>query len=143
MLKQKNACDFQFSHCLYSMLCELAAVPFQVASPSREVIDNSVEYMKTHYHEPIAVADIAAQSGVSMFYFSRLFKQAMLHSPHAYLLNIRLEQAKRRLVYTAQSIDTVAEQTGFQSTSHFIRAFKQRTNMTPNVFRNYFTAKEN
>lgn len=77
---------------------------------------------------------------LSPYYFTRLFKRIMMTSPHLYLLNHRLAEAKKMLVYTRDKIDTIAEATGFQSSSYFVRAFHREMNMTPKAFRQYFSA---
>ncbi|MCH4166920.1 MAG: AraC family transcriptional regulator [Megasphaera sp.] len=140
-LKDEHASDFQFSHYIYSLLCELAAAPRTVQSPSKEAINCSLAFMQAHYRDSITVGDIAAAAGLSTYYFSRMFKQAMQQSPHVYLLDLRLDNAKKLLVNTSLSMEKIAAETGFQSTSHFIRAFKQNNNMTPNVFRSYFATR--
>ena len=104
--------------------------------------EKQVVGVREHYREEISVKDIASSAGVSLYYFTRLFKKLKLQSPHLYLLNLRMDEAKKLLVYTADTIDVVADKTGFQSASHFIRAFKKAMNMTPNTFRNYFSARK-
>ena len=121
------------------MLCEIAAQPEQEISSARVAIQRSVTFMKQHFHEDLTVQQIASEVGLSPFYFSRLFKKLMLTSPHAYLLNLRLGSAKKRLVYTTDTVDCIARDTGFQSSSYFIRAFRRSMNMTPNAFRRYFS----
>ena len=141
-LKNKETSEFQFSHEIYSLLCELAAAPPSQISTSDRMIQRAVTFMREHYREEISVKDIASSAGVSLYYFTRLFKKLKLQSPHLYLLNLRMDEAKKLLVYTADTIDVVADKTGFQSASHFIRAFKKAMNMTPNTFRNYFSARK-
>ena len=141
-LKNKETSEFQFSHEIYSLLCELAAAPPSQISTSDRMIQRAVTFMREHYREEISVQDIASSAGVSLYYFTRLFKKLKLQSPHLYLLNLRMDEAKKLLVYTADTIDVVADKTGFQSASHFIRAFKKAMNMTPNTFRNYFSARK-
>jgi AraC-like DNA-binding protein len=141
-LKDEHSSDFQFSHYIYSILCELAAAPKAAPSPSQEAINSAISFMRGHYREPVSVGDIAAAAGLSTYYFSRIFKQAMQQSPHVYLLDIRLDHAKTLLATTVHSMEDIAAATGFQSTSHFIRAFKQNNNMTPSVFRRYFAIRQ-
>lgn len=86
--------------------------------------------------------DIAESVSLSPYYFTRLFKCIMLTSPHLYLLNHRLAEAKKMLVYTRDKIDTIARQTGFQSSSYFVRAFHREMKMTPNDFRQYFSVSD-
>ena len=142
LLRKPNTTDFQLSHNIYSILCELASPKPIKLSPSEDIIDRAVKFIQENYNSPISVNDVCNHVGISLFYFTRLFKKVMYISPHSYLINLRLDNAKNLLIYTYYSIEKVAALSGFQSSSHFIRAFKQSTSFTPNQFRKYFTQKE-
>ena len=139
LLRNKNSSDFQISHNIYSILCELAVPPPLQISPAEDTINKAVQYMRDNYNLAITIKEVADFAGVSVFYFTRLFKRLMRVSPHAYLTNLRLDNAKSLLTYTCYSIEEVAEKSGFQSSTHFIRAFKQSTSITPKNFRKYST----
>ena len=74
-LKNKETSEFQFSHEIYSLLCELAAAPPSQISTSDRMIQRAVTFMREHYREEISVQDIASSAGVSLYYFTRLFKK--------------------------------------------------------------------
>ena len=139
LLRNKNSSDFQISHNIYSILCELAVPPPLQISPAEDTINKAVQYMRDNYNLAITIKEVADFAGVSVFYFTRLFKRLMRVSPHTYLTNLRLDNAKSLLTYTCYSIEEVAEKSGFQSSTHFIRAFKQSTSITPKNFRKYST----
>lgn len=139
LLRNKNSSDFILSHNIYSILCELAAPPPLKVSPAEDVIKKAEKYMRENYAQPIAIKDIAKHTGLSQFYFTRLFKKQMRISPHLYLTNLRLDTAKNLLTHTYYSVEEIAEKSGFQSSSHFIRAFKKSMAITPNNFRKYFS----
>lgn len=139
-LKNGDCSEFQFSRLLYSLLCRLAEQTLKEETPAEEAVRQSVAYMKQHFAEPISVADIASAVNLSPFYFTRLFKRLMMMPPHVYLLNYRLDEAKKMLVYTSEKINTIATTTGFTSSSYFVRAFRREMNMTPKTFRHYFSA---
>lgn len=139
-LKSGNCSEFQFSRDLYSILCQLAEQSLEKETPAEESVRRAVAYIRRHYAEPLSVQDIAESVSLSPYYFTRLFKRIMMTSPHLYLLNHRLAEAKKMLVYTRDKIDTIAEATGFQSSSYFVRAFHREMNMTPKAFRQYFSA---
>ena len=141
MLRRPTTSDFLFSHNIYSILCELASKTPRELSPTEDIVEKAVQYMKENYTDPINVKDVANAIGISLFYFTRTFKKVMYISPHTYLINLRLDNAKNLLTYTYYSIEKVARLSGFQSSSHFIRAFKQSTSYTPNKFRQYFVRK--
>jgi AraC family transcriptional regulator len=140
-LKNKSANEFQFSHYIYSMLCELMGSPALKTSPLEELIQKAVRYMKKNLAENITVEDMAKFVGVSVYHFSRSFKKYMSVSPHSYLLELRLDKSKNLLISTTDNLDIIAEKSGFQSTSHFIRAFKKAMDMTPKEFRQYLLAQ--
>lgn len=58
-----------------------------------------------------------------------------LRSPHQYLLQQRVERAKRLLKHTDRLIVDVALDCGFSSHSHLTKQFRQFTDMTPKAYR--------
>ena len=141
-LKERSLEDFRFSRAIYSLLCEMAAPAEKKLSTAEEAVSKAVHYMKNNYQKQLTVEDIAQHAGMSTYHFARQFKRAMLSSPHQYLLDLRLEQAKKLLVYTNETVESIASQAGFQSSSYFIRAFRHSMNMTPSAFRTYFVPGE-
>ena len=56
-------------------------------------------------------------------------------SPYAYVVECRIEEAKRQLLETGASLAEIALATGFGSQSHFTTRFRRSTGVTPRVFR--------
>lgn len=103
-----------------------------------EPVAKAVEYMQKHFQNPVTVDDIARQSAVSKFHLSRIFRAETGSSPHEYLTRLRLHHAQELIMETSKSIDFIASECGFSSTSHFIRAFKKEMDFTPAVYRKFF-----
>jgi transcriptional regulator GlxA family with amidase domain len=57
-----------------------------------------------------------------------------LHAPRI-PLSYRLRQSKQLLLTTALSVDQIAERCGFNSASHFARAFRNENAISPSEFR--------
>lgn len=93
------------------------------------------EYIHAHLDQPIKLADLADVAGMSQFHFSRMFKQSMGISPHQYLLQQRVEQAKRLLKGSKLAIAEIALQCGFNSQSHLSKHFREAIGMTPSDYR--------
>ncbi|MDL2217208.1 helix-turn-helix transcriptional regulator [Christensenellaceae bacterium OttesenSCG-928-M15] len=70
----------------------------------------------------------------SVSYFSRLFKRTYGEQFSQYLTNYRLEKAKQLLKGTSLSLQDIAAETGFHSTSYFCTVFKAKTGMPPRQF---------
>lgn len=93
------------------------------------------DWIEANLEAEFDLEQLAGQAGFSKFHFHRLFKQATGLSPAQYQRNARLEEARRRLRETGESIIGVAMDLGFQSASHFAQVFRRETGMSPSEFR--------
>lgn len=84
--------------------------------------------------EDISLADLAAEAGLSRFHLIRVFQRATGQTPHAYLINRRIERAKASL-RAGEKLSVVAVATGFSDQAHLTRVFKARVGVTPGVYR--------
>lgn len=84
-----------------------------------------------HYATELSLDDLAAEAGVSKYHFSRLFQQATGTSPHRYLIDRRLEAARRVLAAEDVSIAEVARRCGFKQANHFSTQFARRFGLSP------------
>ncbi|MDX2211652.1 MAG: AraC family transcriptional regulator [Oculatellaceae cyanobacterium bins.114] len=89
------------------------------------------EYIHVHLHQDLKLDKIAAIAQLSPYHFLRLFKQSMGVTPHQYIVQCRLNQAKYLLQYSNLSIVEIATQTGFCDQSHLTRSFKRLIGVTP------------
>ncbi|MGF1481000.1 MAG: helix-turn-helix domain-containing protein [Cyanophyceae cyanobacterium] len=93
-----------------------------------------IEYIHENTAQNPSLAELAAIAQMSPNYFSRLFKQATGLSPHRYIIQQRLNTA-RKLLRTNLSITDIAEQAGFASQSHLTTAFRKHLSITPKKYR--------
>ncbi len=103
---------------------------------SPEKLRQAVEYIQTHLGEDLSLGAIAAELGMSQYYFCHLFKQSTGMSPHQYLIQQRVERAKHLLKQPERTIKWVALECGFANQSHFAKCFRQYTGMNPKQFQN-------
>jgi len=97
----------------------------------RQVLD----YIAAHLDRDLSLADLARSAGMSPHHFAVLFRQRMGTSPHRYVVEQRIEHAKRLLRNHARSVLEVALLSGFESQSHFGRVFRRVVGMTPSDYR--------
>lgn len=95
----------------------------------------ALDYISDKLGEELKVAEIAEAVKVSEAHFTRLFRQAMGLAPHQYIMQRRIEMAKRLLVETEFPIARIALDSGFQSQSRFTTLFRQFTGTTPRAYR--------
>lgn len=76
-----------------------------------------------------------SQVFVSRAQLMRIFKQRLGDSPHAFVHKLRLQKAAVQLKQSADSVLAIALACGFQSETHFGKAFKKQYGMTPSAYR--------
>jgi AraC-like DNA-binding protein len=90
------------------------------------------------YFEPLGVEDLAAAAGLSRAHFSREFRRAFGESPHAYLLDRRLERAAALLRTTDRSVADVCFSVGLRSVGSFTTSFTRTFGVSPTAYRAAF-----
>lgn len=98
-------------------------------------------YITEHVTERIRLIDLANLIGMTESSFSRFFKLHTGMSVSDYIINMRLGEASRRLVYTKMSVSEICYECGFNNVSHFSRCFRERKNCTPSEFRAMYKQK--
>ncbi len=78
---------------------------------------------------------VAEHCGLSLSYFSTLFKSSVGMKFNDYLIRAKLDRAKTLLISTNKSMTYIAFETGFSSSSHFIARFREHEGMTPLKYR--------
>jgi AraC-like DNA-binding protein len=97
------------------------------------------EYVLTHYSEAISVSDLAELAHLSVSQLQREFRRLFGMTPSDYLLRVRLLMARRKLEETLLSAGRIALECGFYDQSHFNRAFRAATGLSPLAYRRRFT----
>jgi AraC family transcriptional regulator len=98
-------------------------------------LKQAFEYIDAHLHQNISLAEISQELCISQYYFCRLFKQSTGVTPHAYLVQQRVERAKQLLKQRKSTVNDIAIDCGFASPSHFAKCFRQHTGVSPKQFR--------
>lgn len=94
-----------------------------------------LEYVHTHYQEPLSVDDLAQVIPINKNKCTHLFNEYTHLSPINYLIDYRLNQSKKLLQTTDLTISEIAYAVGFNHLSYFITKFKKKYNYTPLQFR--------
>jgi AraC-like DNA-binding protein len=96
-----------------------------------------LEYMALNYRKTISLEQLSRQLFMSPRSFQRLFHDYMGISPFAYLMNLRLQHARKLLLETKLDIGEIAEACGFGGSAYFTRQFKKNFKMPPTVYRKH------
>lgn len=93
-----------------------------------------IAWSAAHMHEPIKVADMAAEAGMSERNFYRKFTTKTGITPSKYLEQIRLERA-RQLLEAGLPLKTIAPAVGFRSETGLRTAFQNHYGISPSAYR--------
>lgn len=102
--------------------------------PSAKLVQ-VLDFMATNLHQPLPVALLARQAGLSTAHFSRAFAISTGRSPHAYVMARRVAKAANLLKNSTLSIDQIVETCGFHDQAHMNRLFKRQIGATPRRYR--------
>ncbi|WP_329125057.1 GlxA family transcriptional regulator [Streptomyces sp. NBC_01465] len=113
------------------------SVPLEQVSTTRRIEDLRHHILR-HIDEPLTVADLAEYARVSDRHLTRLFKNDLGMTPHAYIESVRVEKARHTLESSDATLERVATVCGFGTTDTLVRAFRRRLDTTPTEYRRRF-----
>ena len=105
---------------------------------SNHIVEQIQTYIAEHYAEKLTLTGIASQFYISPYYLSRLFKKSINLSLIEYINGVRIKAAQNLIEKTNESISDISEKTGFLTTAHFRRVFKDATGLSPQQYRQYY-----
>lgn len=94
-------------------------------------IHRAVKYIRAHLAEPIAVESLAGVASMSVTSFHRHFKAVTGLSPLAYHKQMRLREARQRLLVEPGAVASVAFSVGYESASQFSREYTRQFGLPP------------
>lgn len=133
----------QLSTLIYMILCEFMsyATPLTV-NRGTESVDRILALlpeMQRRACEPFNLEDWAELTGVSTYYFCKLFRKATSMTPLSFITLCRIQFAKQRLIEKENwPIKDIASEAGYTSASYFNQRFHEHEGMTPSEFRSLY-----
>jgi transcriptional regulator GlxA family with amidase domain len=103
---------------------------------SGESLKAVIDYMNENYTTGVSCTELAKLIKMDKFCFIRSFKAKTGKTPYEYLLDLKIEKAKKMLKANNCSITEISMQCGFSSHSHFTSTFKKRTGISPTEYKN-------
>jgi transcriptional regulator GlxA family with amidase domain len=112
--------------------------PLRFQTKAADRIGEVASWMRGHLREDLSVEALAARACLCPRQFNRRFRAAFRQSPGAFVAELRLGEAQRRLTLPGTSIEEVAASVGFRSGDAFRRAFERRYGISPSTYRRRF-----
>lgn len=105
------------------------------SDPRFSRLASAVERMRSDYAEPLRIATLAKESGLSQSRFERLMKAVLHVSPRQFLTRLRVEAAATLLRKGDAALASIAMDCGFCDQPTFCRQFKDATGIQPSAYR--------
>lgn len=109
---------------------------------SSQLVQKIMRYLEENYAQNITLTSLGEMFYSNSSYISRVFKQKTGKNYSDYLLDIRIEQAKKLLTGTNLSIGRISDMVGFDNTKYFSRIFKEKTGVQPVAYRKFGEKKD-
>ena len=93
------------------------------------------DVMETSFMHPMSLEEYARLCGRSLSAFKSDFYDVYKTSPGKWLIHARLQFAKVLMETTGESVNDIADKTGFKNTAHFVKTFKATYGMPPLQYR--------
>lgn len=93
------------------------------------------DFINTHLDQNLKLVELSAIAQISPYHFLRLFKKSVGITPHQYILQRRIDQAKYLLKSSNLDIAEIALRVGFCDRAHMSRCFKRILGHTPSQWR--------
>ncbi|MYS38073.1 transcriptional regulator GlxA family with amidase domain [Streptomyces sp. KhCrAH-43] len=103
-----------------------------------DTVGDTLAWMERHLHQAMTVEQLAAQAHMSPRTFARRFQQETGTTPYRWLLRQRVLLAQHLLETSDETIDTIADRTGFGNAAALRHQFVKALDTTPQAYRRTF-----
>ncbi|WP_054861189.1 helix-turn-helix domain-containing protein [Gracilibacillus sp. JCM 18860] len=133
----------QLSTITYSFLATFTNIAVPMESTSKQELDLRIQAllpkMQEKAPEPFDLEYWAKETGVSTYYFCRLFKRVTQMTPMAFVTLCRMQWSKQLLLEERKlTIKEIAEKSGYPNPSYFNKLFLENEGMTPTKYRQMY-----
>lgn len=106
----------------------------EISSPKEQAVEIVKEYIRSHLGEHITINQLAELVFLSPDYITKIFKQVSGITLKKYIMETRLEQAKKLLRTSEDTIGNIAAEVGYDNLSYFISQFQKCYGITPKQY---------
>lgn len=124
---------------LLAMLLETQArtpvSPTDEEDLAEKAVLDSIDELHRRYREPLTVAELLRRSGLGRWQYGAWFRRLTGQAPLDYLNELRLRQARERLMLTDDPLREIARSVGFRDEYYFSRRFSRFMGVSPTEYR--------
>ena len=129
--------DAELAQCIGRSIlaCRTVGKPPNTSNAAEDLRDPrvkaAVRFIRLHLGQPLPLQAVAAEARVSSWQLIRAFTRELGKTPHAFILEARLDHARTLLQESRETVTDIAFKSGFSSAAHLASAYKNHFGMTP------------
>ncbi|MGA7382385.1 MAG: AraC family transcriptional regulator [Terriglobales bacterium] len=100
-----------------------------------------IDRLRSEYCDRLTLEELAREAGVHPVHLSRIFRRCQGEGIGEYVHRLRIRAACEQMLAPQKSMTEISLEIGFADQSHFTRAFRRITGMSPGAFRRLITPK--
>ena len=128
----------------YALQCLLEYIRCNLSKKDESpVITSAKTYMHANLNKKITVDEVAAYLHFSPSYCNAVFKKATGYPILTYLMQLRVEEAKRLLLSDEYALQEISQMLGFENYNYFSRFFKKHAGLPPSEYKQKFLIQAN
>ena len=108
---------------------------YRKGSNTRHSINQALDYIEDNFNKDLSLKKVSDEVGLSIYYFSHLFKEEVGESFVTFLNKLRIRKSKQLLVNSNFNIAEIAYRVGYNDQNYYTRVFKEYEGVTPSEFR--------
>ncbi len=116
---------------LFRTGCASQAPTFCASLKERNPVQRALAHLRSNLDQPLDLSALASHAGIAPHYLSRKVRSETGITLQRHLRRLRIERACERLSSGKSNITETALDVGYQSLSHFSKAFREETGATP------------
>lgn len=120
----------------YLISCMDSNIDPEVERLKNETVKAILKYIRTNFYKDIALGDISAMFNINPSYISQLFKKETGQNLIEYITRVRMEHACMLLKTSDLTVNSIAEQSGYEDNVYFRKVFRKVIGKTPVEYRN-------
>jgi AraC-like DNA-binding protein len=125
---------------VYSVLSEMFSSARSVLQTNaNSIVGDAKAYLEQHYMDHHSLCELGGRYGMCGKYFSDVFRKYVGIGPIEYLIDYRMQQARKLIEYTECSVREIGINVGYKDSKSFSRQFRKIFGISPNGLRGHIS----
>jgi YesN/AraC family two-component response regulator len=107
----------------------------KIDSSDLSTIEKVIQYIQQRAPGEVTLTEAAEFACLNPSYLSKLFKDKTKQNFVDYVLDMRMNEAKKLLERTSLKVTEITNRLGYSDITYFSNTFKRRTGLTPSEYR--------